>query len=311
MKRFIGRLGWRFALSTVATLAVAGGVAYAAIPDSPASPVYHACMLKNIGTIRLIDPSLPTSSFMQHCTSLEAAITFDQKGAKGDPGGQGLPGNPGSPGTPGAASTVPGPPGQPGQSVTEANAGPPDCANGGVALTAANGTGFVCNGKDGTNGTNGQNGTGLSKLGDLNGLPCNDQNGAASSVKVRVNPDGSVTLSCPAKPALTTDEVTLTPPSFSMDFPGAGSLTHTFTLTNTGSNVVSIDSIVGSTSTTCTGSLAAGGGFCTITATAVTPRCDSAEKDIEVTGVDSVTGAAYDVTAQLFANGGTGGQICQ
>ena len=40
----------RFALVATALFAVAGGVAYAVIPDSGTS-VYHACMLKGVGTI--------------------------------------------------------------------------------------------------------------------------------------------------------------------------------------------------------------------------------------------------------------------
>src|SRR6478609_8323667 len=149
-------------LGPVAALAVAGGIAYAAIPDA-GTPTYHACMLKNVGTIRIVDPSLPTSSLLQHCTSLETAITFSQQGTKGDPGTPGLPGANGAPGTPGSPGAA-GAAGAAGQSVTEANASPADCANGGVALTAANGTRFVCNGRDGKDGTDGQNGAGLSKL---------------------------------------------------------------------------------------------------------------------------------------------------
>lgn len=62
-------------------------------------------MLKNVGTLRLIDPSLPASSLLQHCTSLETELTFSQKGVKGDPGTQGPQGLQGLqrlPGTPGA-----------------------------------------------------------------------------------------------------------------------------------------------------------------------------------------------------------------
>src|SRR3977135_3180343 len=91
MRGFIGRLGWRFALSAAATLAVAGGIAYAAIPDAGTS-TYHACMLKNVGTIRLIDPSLATNSLLQHCTALETEISFSQKGTKGDAGTPGAAG---------------------------------------------------------------------------------------------------------------------------------------------------------------------------------------------------------------------------
>ena len=81
------------ALAAIAIFAVAGGVAYAAIPDS-GTGVYHACMLKNVGTIRIIDPE------RQRCSaSLEVEITFNkQRGRPGDPGPTGPPGPPGSPG---------------------------------------------------------------------------------------------------------------------------------------------------------------------------------------------------------------------
>jgi hypothetical protein len=70
-------------LVTVA-LGVAAGVAYATIPDS--ANVYHACMLRNVGTIRLIDPSLPASSLLGRCTSLEREISWNELGATGAAG---------------------------------------------------------------------------------------------------------------------------------------------------------------------------------------------------------------------------------
>ncbi|HVM56702.1 MAG TPA: hypothetical protein VMT74_04495, partial [Gaiellaceae bacterium] len=63
---------------TAALFALAGGIAYATIPDS--GKVYTACMLKSIGTIRLIDPSLPAHNLMSHCTSLETQVTWNQQG---------------------------------------------------------------------------------------------------------------------------------------------------------------------------------------------------------------------------------------
>jgi hypothetical protein len=91
-------------------LAVAGGVAYAAIPDTGTS-TYHACMLKNVGTIRIIDPSLPTSSLLQHCNAnLETQITFNQNGPKGDAGPPGAVGPPGPQGAPGPNEVADGAP---------------------------------------------------------------------------------------------------------------------------------------------------------------------------------------------------------
>ena len=82
----------RVALAAIAIFAVAGGVAYAAIPDA-GTGVYHACMLKNVGTIRIIDPE------RQRCSaSLEVEITFNKQGPTGNPGPTGPPGPPGPPG---------------------------------------------------------------------------------------------------------------------------------------------------------------------------------------------------------------------
>src|SRR5262245_61462728 len=71
----------------------------------------------------------------------------------GDTGPQGAMGDPGSMGTMGTM-------GADGQSVT-ITVEPPgaNCADGGVAMTSASGTAYVCNGADGNDGTNGSNGT--------------------------------------------------------------------------------------------------------------------------------------------------------
>ncbi len=65
-------------LLAVGVAIVAGGVAYASIPDG--TGVYSACMLKSTGTIRMIDPSLPGRSLRSHCTRLETEITWNQTG---------------------------------------------------------------------------------------------------------------------------------------------------------------------------------------------------------------------------------------
>jgi hypothetical protein len=97
MKRIRLRRHWVAAGAIAgATLAIAGGVAYATIPDG--GKVFTACMLKNVGTIRLIDPSLSTSSALQHCTSLETQVSWNQQG---QPGAAGAPGAPGPKGEPG------------------------------------------------------------------------------------------------------------------------------------------------------------------------------------------------------------------
>ena len=66
----------RLALAAIAIFAVAGGVAYAAIPDA-GTGVYHACMLKNIGTIRIIDPE------RQRCSSSLEVDHVQQAGTDG------------------------------------------------------------------------------------------------------------------------------------------------------------------------------------------------------------------------------------
>jgi hypothetical protein len=73
--------------------ALAGGAAWATIPD--AGGVYTACKLNLTGTIRLIDPSLPSSSFHSKCSSLETQITWNQKGQTGPVGATGPAGPPG------------------------------------------------------------------------------------------------------------------------------------------------------------------------------------------------------------------------
>jgi hypothetical protein len=94
--RFAHRLGLRAALLIVAALAIAGGVAYAAIPDG--AGVYTACKLKATGTIRLIDTSLPDTNLLGHCTSFETQISWNAQGQPGAAGPQGPKGDPGDTG---------------------------------------------------------------------------------------------------------------------------------------------------------------------------------------------------------------------
>jgi hypothetical protein len=118
----------------VALLAVAE-VAYAAIPDS--AGVYTACRLNGIGTIRLIDPSAPSSSLLGHCTAFETQISWNQKGPKGDPG------------TPGQNGLSP--------TVAQLSTGDSHCPAGGAAITDASGTtAYVCSGANGKDGADGK-----------------------------------------------------------------------------------------------------------------------------------------------------------
>jgi collagen triple helix repeat protein len=105
-----------------AVIAVAGGAAYAAIPDG--SKVYTACMLKNVGTVRLIDPSLPASNIMSHCNSrLETQVTWNQQGQAGPPGPTGPKGATGPAGSDGAKGAT-GPPGPAGSDGATGPTGP-------------------------------------------------------------------------------------------------------------------------------------------------------------------------------------------
>ena len=112
------------AVLVVGMLAVAGGIAYATIPDG--GNVYTGCMLKNVGTVRLIDSSLPSSNLMSHCTALETQITWNQQGQKGDPG---TPGATGKAGADGANGTSP--------RVTQLPLLDSHCPAGGAAITDA------------------------------------------------------------------------------------------------------------------------------------------------------------------------------
>jgi hypothetical protein len=95
----IGRTGGML-LAATAVLAVAGGVAYATIPDS--AGVIHGCYLKGIGSLRVIDPSAG-----QGCAGVEKPIKWSQTGPQGL---QGTPGTNGAAGPAGSAGAQ-GPPG--------------------------------------------------------------------------------------------------------------------------------------------------------------------------------------------------------
>jgi len=101
----------RRAVVTVAAagsaLALAGGIAFATIPDD--GKVFTACMFKNAGTIRLIDKSLAAANLMSHCTSLETEVSWNQKGEPGIQGIQGPAGKDGAPGKDGKDGAESGP----------------------------------------------------------------------------------------------------------------------------------------------------------------------------------------------------------
>jgi hypothetical protein len=165
----------------VVVLALAGSVAWAAIPGD--GGVYTACMLKNVGTVRLIDKSLPPGNLMSRCKpALEIEVSWNQKGQ------QGIQGSPGTNGTNGQD----GQDGADGASVTsELEPAGANCTNGGSKFTAANGVTYACNGADGA-------GSGAATVCDRLALaPAHDVAGC-SIVRVPARnggPDEDVTIS--------------------------------------------------------------------------------------------------------------------
>lgn len=117
------------AAATVGSIGLAGGVAYAAIPD--ADGVIHACYNTTNGALRVVEPDIA-------CKQGEQPLTWNHtgpQGPKGDPGpqgdqgpkgdsgvqgDQGPRGDPGEPGLPGAPGSKgdPGPKGHPGPAGT-------------------------------------------------------------------------------------------------------------------------------------------------------------------------------------------------
>jgi hypothetical protein len=138
MKRLATRRAAIVSVTIVVLFGLAGGIAYATIPS--AGGVYTACRLNDVGTIRLIDPSLATSSLLSHCTRLETQIQWNQQGQRGDAG---------PPGTAGTNGTSP--------TVAQLAVGESHCPAGGAAVTDANGsTAYVCGGQNGVNGQPGK-----------------------------------------------------------------------------------------------------------------------------------------------------------
>jgi hypothetical protein len=113
----------------VIAIASTGGVAWAT-GIRGADGVINDCYQKNQGQLRVIDPATDT------CRPSEVAITWNQQGVRGEKGEKGEPGAPRHDGVDGRDGT--------GVSVEQEGPGP-NCAAGGVKLTAANGVVYVCN----------------------------------------------------------------------------------------------------------------------------------------------------------------------
>jgi len=128
MIRFARSRSGRLLVLTAVFAMLAGGVAYATIPSS--NGVFSACVLDHVGTLRLIDPSLPSSDAMSHCSAhLETPVSWNQQGQpgpagpKGDPGPAGPKGDPGPQGSPGDTGAQ-GPKGDTGPQGPKGDTGP-------------------------------------------------------------------------------------------------------------------------------------------------------------------------------------------
>jgi Collagen triple helix repeat (20 copies) len=149
-----------------------GGVAVAAVPPSP-DPTITGCVLKALGTIRIIDPSTG-----QHCnTSLENTVTWNQhglQGAAGPAGAAGPVGPTGATGATGATGDVgpSGPAGAKGDTGTQGPAGPA-----------------------GPQGPKGDSGGSLTSISDLSGLTCTS-GGSSGTITVTTAANGDIVLHC-------------------------------------------------------------------------------------------------------------------
>lgn len=87
MGGFIRRFSRRTVLLGIGALALAGGFAYASIPD--ADGTIHACVLKSLEQVRIIDAAT------MECRPNETPLSWNQQGQPGDTGPQGPKGDTG------------------------------------------------------------------------------------------------------------------------------------------------------------------------------------------------------------------------
>ena len=253
------------------SVAIAGGVAYATIPDG--GKVYHACMLNNVGTIRLIDPTLPSSNLMSKCSSsLETPVSWSQAGPQGiqGPAGaagkngvdgkdglngkngldgkNGVDGRPGADGKDGAAGPA-GAAGKDGAGITSSSLAPDStsqiCPTGGSRFSSPlTGDTYACNGKNGADGAPGKDGASLTSIEALNGVQCDPLSAVLTgTVKVSLGVNGVLSLQCVA--TYTNGSISLTGDgNFGFYTPVYGVVDdRTFTLSNTTSAGFGIASI--------------------------------------------------------------------
>ena len=133
MRRFtFGRARWLLAGAVVGSI-VAGGAAFAAIPDS--SGVINGCYQKNVGNLRVIDPGSGDK-----CRPSEIPISWSQTGPKGATGATGATGPQGPKGDTGATGPI-GPQGLKGDTGATGATGPTGAtgATGPAGATGATG----------------------------------------------------------------------------------------------------------------------------------------------------------------------------
>ncbi len=118
-----GRRAIAVGAAAVAIFASVGGVALATGGDG--GKLVTACMLKNVGTLRVIDPSLAASNPTSHCTAFETQVSWNQQGPTGAIGATGPAGPAGATGATGAT----GPAGPQGATGPQGPAGPPGLSN--------------------------------------------------------------------------------------------------------------------------------------------------------------------------------------
>jgi hypothetical protein len=116
MNERVGRRVLHMCLLTSAVFAVGAGIAGASIP---ANGVFNACIHRETGALRVIDPAAQNPPEAR-CTSAESETSWNQVGPEGPPG---PPGTKGDPGASGAAGPQ-GPPGPQGAPGPEGPAGP-------------------------------------------------------------------------------------------------------------------------------------------------------------------------------------------
>lgn len=150
-----------------------GGLALAAIPDG--AGVYTACKLRSTGTIRLIDPSLPSSSLLSRCTTSEDRITWNAQGQPGPAGPAGEAGNQGPAGEAGEQGPA-GEAGEQGAAGASGELGPagPAGERGPAGATGEVGPAGPAGeqGPAGNAGAQGPPGQGVQSVDALDGIPC-------------------------------------------------------------------------------------------------------------------------------------------